>query len=239
MSDATSATASDTLDPFLSPKRGSAEVYMIRHADALPGPDEVIEGGYDVQSLSELGRKQGDALGERLRDAGLTAVYSSPIGRARETAGYVARAAGLEVQIEDDLREVELGHIGPDAQEALTADEITIALRKRLHEIAVIIGTTGRWSAIAGSEPSAALRARVTGVIDRLAARHPGQRIAAVSHGGTINAFFAAILGLELDYFFPAVNTSISVARVKAPRHVVLALNDINHLRERALLEDG
>ncbi|MGH2484732.1 MAG: histidine phosphatase family protein, partial [Ktedonobacterales bacterium] len=67
----------------------------------------------------------------------------------------------------------------------------------------------------------------------------PGQRVAVVSHGGAINAFFAASLGLELDYFFPALNTSISIARVKAPRHVVLALNDINHLRERGLLEDG
>lgn len=239
MSDDSTETASDSLDPFLSPKRGSAEVFLIRHADALPGPDEVIEGGYDVQSLSELGRKQAEALGERLRGAGLAAVYSSPIGRARETAGYVARAAGVEVLIEDDLREVGLGHIGPEAREALTTDEITIALRKRLHEIAVIIGTTGRWSAIAGSEPSAALRARVTGVVDRIATRHPGRRVAAVSHGGAINAFFAAILGLELDYFFPAVNTSISIARVKAPRHVVLALNDINHLRELALLEDG
>ena len=227
------------LDPFLSPKQGSAEILLVRHADALPGPDEVIEGGYDAQPLSELGRRQASALGERLRSSGLAAVYASPIGRARETARFIADAAGLDVAIEDGLREVALGHIGPAAREGLTPDEIAAVLRKRLHEIAAVIVTTGRWSAIPGSEPSDSLRLRVTAAIDRIAARHPGQRVVAVSHGGAINAFFAAILGLGPDYFFPAANTSISIARVKGSRRMILALNNIGHLRERGLLEEG
>lgn len=239
MSDDTRAARNDTPDPFLSPKQGSAEIWLVRHADALPGPDEVIDGGYDVQSLSDLGRRQAAALGERLRGAKLGAVYSSPIGRARETAGYIAQAAGLEVMIEDDLREVGLGHIGPSQEERLTTEQTAEVLRKRLHEIVVVIGTTGRWSSIPGSEPSSALRERLIGVMGRIAERHPGQRVVAVSHGGSINAFFAAILGIELDYFFPAANTSISIARIKGPRHVVLALNDIHHLRESGLIEEG
>ena len=199
----------------------------------------MIDGGYDAQSLSELGRRQAEALGERLRDSGLAAVYASPIGRARETARYVADAAGLDVAVEEDLREVELGHVGPATREGLNPEESAEALRKRLHEIVVVIGTTGRWSAIPGSEPSHLLRERVTGAVDRIAARHEGQRIVAVSHGGAINAYFAAILGIELDYFFPAANTSISIARVKGPRHIVLALNDIGHLLSRGLVENG
>lgn len=232
-------TDSAALDPFLSLKHGGTEILFVRHADALPGPDEVIDGGYDAQSLSELGRRQAAALGNRLRDAGLAAVYASPIGRARETARYVADAAGLDVIIEDDLREVELGHIGPEAREGLTPDEIATVLRKRLHEIATVIVTTGRWSAIAGSEPSSALRLRVSNVIDRIAARRPGQRVVVVSHGGAINAYFAAILGIELDYFFPAANTSISIARVNGQRRIILALNDVGHLREHGLVEAG
>src|SRR5437879_2830024 len=81
-------------DPFLSLKRGATEVYLIRHADALPGADEVVGGGYDEQALSELGRRQGQALGERMREIPLAAVYSSPIGRAVQTARYVAEAQG-------------------------------------------------------------------------------------------------------------------------------------------------
>ena len=68
------------LDPFLSPKQGSAEILLVRHADALPGPDEVIEGGYDAQPLSELERR-----GEDLRRADHQ-VHIGP-GRCRNAPG--------------------------------------------------------------------------------------------------------------------------------------------------------
>lgn len=223
-------------DPFLSLKSGATEIYLIRHADALPGADEVSEGGYDDQALSDLGRRQAAALGERLRQIELAAVYSSPIGRARETAAYVAQAQGLETRIEPDLREIALGHVGPDLGASLPADELAEALKARLREIALVAIRTGRWESIPGSEPSADLRRRVVAALDRIVAAHAGRRVAAVSHGGAINAYFAALLGIERDYFFPAANTSISVARVKGERRMVFSLNDIAHLMRGGLL---
>lgn len=224
-------------DPFLSLRNGSTEIYLIRHADALPDADEVIDGSYDVQSLSELGRRQAHALAERLKDANLAAIYASPIGRARETAAAVAEAAGLELRIEPELREIALGTIGPDAASGATPDEIARMLRQRLREIAVIALNGGNWDAIPGSEPTAELRKRITSAVNGLAARHPGERIAAVSHGGAINAYFAALLGIERDYFFPAANTSISVVRIQGKRRLLLALNDVAHLRESDLFK--
>jgi probable phosphoglycerate mutase len=217
-------------DPFLSLKSGSTEIYLIRHADALPGAEEVTQGSYDDQALSEVGRRQAQALGERMTQIPLAAVYSSPIGRARQTAGYVAAAHGLEVQVEPDLREVALGPIGLLQGDAPTADEIAAELKARLREIAVVAVTTGSWSSIPGSEPSAELRARLVAAIDRLAAAHPGQRVAAVSHAGAINACLAAVLGIERDYFFPTANTSISILRVNADRRMLFSLNDVGHL---------
>lgn len=223
-------------DPFLSLKSGATEIYLIRHADALPGADEVSEGGYDDQALSELGRRQALAVGERLRQIRLAAVYCSPIGRAFETAGYVAQAQGLEAVIDVGLREIALGHIGPDQGAALSAEEQAEVLKQRLRDIALIAVRTGRWDAIPGSEPSHELRRRMVVAVDRIAAAHPGQRVAAVSHGGAINAYFAALLGIDRDYFFPAANTSISVVRVKGERRMVFSLNDVAHLLEQGLL---
>ena len=177
-----------------------------------------------------MGRRQAQALGERMKQIPLAAVYSSPIGRARQTAGYVADAQGLEVRIEPDLREVALGPIGLAQGTTPTADEIAAALKARLREIAIVAVTTGSWSSIPGSEPSAELRARLVAAIDRIAAAHPGQRIAAVSHAGAINAYLASILGIERDYFFPTANTSISILRINGPRRMLFSLNDIGHL---------
>lgn len=216
-------------DPFLSRKNGATEVLLIRHGDALPGAEEVVAGGYDAQALSDQGRRQAAALAEAWHGIPIAAVYSSPIGRARETAQPLARDRSLDVVIEPDLREIELGPIGVDA-DMKSPEEISAALRTRLRDIAVVALSTGTWDSIPGTEPSAHLRARVRVAVGQIAARHPGERVAVVSHGGAINAYLASVLGIERDYFFPAANTSVSVVRVNGERALLFGLNDVRHL---------
>jgi len=222
-------------DAMLSPKRGGTELYFVRHADALPEADEVVLGHYDDQSLSEVGRRQARALATYMRETPLAALYSAPLGRARQTARPLAEALGLEIRVEPGLREVELGPLHPAPTASATPAEFAEALRARLREVAAIAVGTGSWRGIPGAEPSAQLRARVAAAVARIAADHPGQRVAIFSHAGTINVYFATILGLERDYFFPAANTSISIARVHGERSLVMALNDIAHLRAAGL----
>ncbi|HEX8998151.1 MAG TPA: histidine phosphatase family protein [Ktedonobacterales bacterium] len=225
-------------DTFLSLKLGGTEIYFVRHGDALPGQDEVVLGDYDAQALSDLGRRQAQALASRMTHYKPTAIYSSPTGRAMQTARATADALGLTISVDDGLREVELGSIGDD----ITTDdpaEVSKLLRARLREIADVAVTSGRWSKIPGSEASADLRARVVAAVERIHRRHPGERVAVFSHGGAINAYFADLLGLERDYFFPAANTSVSVARVHGPRRLLMALNDISHLREAGIFEES
>lgn len=223
--------------PFPSRKHGAAELYLIRHGDALPDGDEIVPGGtYDDQPLSLLGRQQAEALSARFAGFPFDAIYSSPYRRARETAAPLAQRQGLEVLIEPEIREIRLGQVGNGLPKGVSPDEYATALRARLDEIVRRVAATGYWSSIAGSEPSAEFRARVAAAIDGLAARHAGQRVALFSHGGVINAYLAITLGLERDFFFPAVNTSISVVRVKGDRRVLLGLNDICHLRDVGLI---
>jgi broad specificity phosphatase PhoE len=222
-------------DPFLSPKLGATELYLIRHADALPGAAEVRPGNYDAQDLSELGRKQARALAARLRDTNFDAIYSSPLGRTRQTAAPLAAALGLDVHPEPDLREIELGMLGPSLPEGASPEEMAAHLRDRLRAIVLHATTNGDWSTVPGSEDRHAFRRRVAAAHDRLAAQHPGGRIACFGHGGSINVYVAEILGLERDYIVPVANTAISVVRVKGARRVLLSLNDVCHLREAGL----
>lgn len=230
------ATVTSTDDPFLSLKRGATEIYLIRHGDALPAAEDVREGGYDEQALSDLGRRQAAALAEYLRMVPLAAVYSSPISRAWQTAAPLAKVQGMTVALEDGLREVSLGPVTADLLMPGSSEERAAMLKERLREIVRVAAHTGKWESIPGSEPSDALRNRITRTVDTLAERHAGERIAVVSHAGAINAYVASVLGIEADYFFPAANTSISVVRVRAPRHVLFALNDVAHLRMHDLL---
>lgn len=225
-------------DPFLGLKYGGTEIFLVRHGDALPGHEEVTLGDYDAQALSDLGRRQAQALTPRMVAFAPTAIYSSPIGRAAQTAQPTADALGLTIAFDDDLREVELGSVGGElpSQDPAAVSEY---LRQQLRAIAVVAVGGGNWSAIPGSETGAHLRARVVAAVDRIHQRHPGERVAIFSHGGVINAYFADLLHLDRDYFFPAANTSVSVARVLGERRLLMGLNDISHLRDAGLLDES
>lgn len=224
-------------DPFLSRRSGGTEVFLIRHGDALPGAEELEPSGiYDERPLSTVGKAQAQALGQHLRPLSFAAIYSSPLRRAQETAALVAELQQIPVQLVPELREIQLGGMRPTLPAGATAEQVAAHLRDRLAEIVRTVATSGYWSSIPGSEPDDAFRARVTNAIDSLARRHPGERIAVISHGGVINAYVAATIGLDRNFFFPAANTAVSLVRVRDSARVLLALNDVCHLREAGLL---
>jgi phosphohistidine phosphatase SixA len=72
-------------------------VFLVRHAEAVPGePDE-------LRRLTTAGRDAARALGERLAAEHPTAVVSSPLLRARETADLIAHACKLDATTDDNL----------------------------------------------------------------------------------------------------------------------------------------
>ena len=72
-------------------------VFLVRHAEAAQGePDE-------LRSLTAAGRDAARALGERLAPEHPTAVVSSPLLRARETAALIARACKLDATFDENL----------------------------------------------------------------------------------------------------------------------------------------
>ncbi len=219
-------------DPFLFQRNNAAELFLIRHADAIPEEDEIIPSGiYDDLSLSRTGRKQAQALTERLSDLSFDAIYSSPLRRCLETAAPLAKRLEMAPIIVEGLKEIKLGNIHPLPDDHQDLAALTKALQERQLDIVRIAGETGHWDSIPDSEQSVAFRHRVVETLDEIASKHIGQRILAFAHGGVINAYIAEVLGLKKDFFFPAANTSISIVRAtSAKQRVLYVLNDIGHM---------
>lgn len=220
-------------DPFLLRRENVAELFIVRHGDAIPGPDEIIPSGiYDDLPLSRVGREQAQALAERLSETHFAAIYSSPLRRCLETAAPLAERSGMTPIIVPDLKEIRIGEIRPLPGDGKDLAALTKALQERQVDIVRIAGAKGNWDAIENSEPSKAFRQRVVNALDELARRHIGGRIIAFAHGGVVNAYVAEVLGLEKDFFFPAANTSITVVRVAGKRRVLFVLNDLAHVKK-------
>ena len=218
-------------DPFLLKHDSAAELFIVRHADAIPTADEIIPSGiYDDLPLSSTGRKQARALAERLGGMSFNAIYSSPLKRCLETAAPLAERLRLEPVIVPKLAEIRLGEVVSLPQDGDDLEVLTKALQARQLEIVRIAGTTGNWDTIPGSEPSKEFRKRVVTALDEIANRHIGERVLVFAHGGVVNAYAAEVLGLEREFFYPAANTAISVVRVAGSQRVLFTLNDLAHL---------
>ena len=218
-------------DPFLLRRENVAELFIVRHADAIPDEDEIIPSGiYDDLPLSRVGRQQACALAKRLGDLSFNAIYSSPLRRCLETAAPVAERFGITPTIVPDLKEIRLGHVNQLPQDVNDLAALTRALQERQTEIVRLAGSAGNWDAVKDSEPSKQFRQRVVKALDEMAHHHIGERVLVFAHGGVVNSYIAEVLGLERDFFYPAGNTSITIVRVAASHRVLFVLNDIAHL---------
>ena len=209
---------------YLHDPDGSCELLLIRNgrsADVVPGSPEAADPGLHAE-----GERQVAALSARLSSKRIDAVYASHLARAMRTAEALARPRTLEVNVDADLREVELGDWsnGEFRRRAALADPEWVAWSQ-----------TGRWAGIPGGETDERLRRRVVAVVDALAERHVGGTIAVVAHGGAINAYIAEIFGAHRTIVATIENTSITVVRVSQYGHILVTVNDCHHLYDPVL----
>ena len=203
----------------------ACELLLIRHgrsADVVPGTPEAAD-----PPLHHLGVEQAAKLARRLALLTLHGVHSSHLARAVQTATPLAAARDLAVEVHPDLEEIRLGDWsnGEFRRRAAVADPEWIAW-----------SLTGRWDAIPGCEGDDALRTRFAAVVDSLAVRHRGERIAVVAHGGAINAYVSHLLGVHRSLWMTVENTSITLVRLHDERGAtVVSVNDCHHLYDPVL----
>ncbi|MDP8942782.1 MAG: histidine phosphatase family protein [Actinomycetota bacterium] len=83
-------------------------VYLVRHGETELSTGGAYSGRQELP-LTDDGREQARAVGERLRGAGIDVVYSSPLSRASDTARAIAEVTGAPLEIDDRLTEVDYG----------------------------------------------------------------------------------------------------------------------------------
>ncbi len=210
---------------------GATDLLLVRHGaseayvDGTPFP---LVDGHGDPPLSAEGMAQAEQVCARLAGAGVDAIYATSLRRTVQTAAPLAGRLGLDVQVEADLREVHLGEWEGGIFRKNVADGHPVSLRMFEEE---------RWDVIPGAESSAALAARVSAAIGRLAAAHPGQRVAAFTHGGVIGQALAYASGSRPFSFLGAENTSISRLVIVGGRWIVRGFNDTAHLDGAAGLD--
>lgn len=213
---------------FLLAQRDASELSLVRHgqqerpASAVFTPAEWVD-----PPLSELGRRQAQAVGRAFAADPVHAVVCSHLSRAHETARVIAAHHDLEPLVLPDLREVETYRDLEDGArpEGALSEAYWRGVQARFP-------TERRWDLVPFGESSAELRHRVVSTLEGLLALHPAAQLVVVCHGGVINAYLAHLLGIAEDMFFLPAHASITRVRRLEQRRAVHSLNDRDHLVE-------
>ncbi len=151
--------------------------WYLRHGETDWNRQGLSQGSNDIP-LNELGLAQAKEAAVRLRNRGITSIVSSPLSRARVTAEIVAKALGLEVTLEPDLREVSWGvHEGKPLAEWFS-------------------GWIAGHTTPEGAESFLELRSRAVAGLNRAVGQPPA--VLVVAHGGVFRAI-RSVMKLEIS----------------------------------------
>ncbi len=203
-----------------------ATIYLIRHAETTWNAERRVQGKLDAP-LSERGARQVGALVDVLRPVRFAELYASPLPRAMLTARPVAEAQGLTVNAVDDLREIDQGEWeGRFIGDIEKTDGATLRAWSQTPDVV----------RMPGGETLAEVQARAMSALTRLAARHPGDTIAVVAHGGVNKTLLLAVLGAPLASYWRIRqhNACFNILEFDGDTARVITLNETSHLGEDA-----
>ena len=214
----------------------ATHITAVRHGETDWNAQSRLQGHLDID-LNERGRWQAQRAGLALADSGITTIYCSDLRRAHDTALAISRAiaqhsgiAATDLRLEPGLRERSFGSF-----QGLTYDEVGAlhpedALRWKQRD--------PHWAPPGGESP-AALHQRIATTLHAIAAQHPGEHIALVSHGGVLDMLYRLATGQALNAArtWELGNCAINRLLYTPQALTLVGWADTQHLDEAALDE--
>lgn len=199
------------------------EIYLIRHAQAEGNLFHMMQGHWDG-NVTALGMAQIAALAERFREVKIDALYASDLLRTRLTASAILRYHDLPLQTDVRLREINVGpweavffgnaiHDDPARMRSFLMDPEHFYLE--------------------GAETYHDVAGRAMAAVNEIAAAHPGECVAVVSHGVTLRCLLSRLTGASLNDLetLPLFeNTGVAHLFYDGERTELDYLNNTDHL---------
>lgn len=205
-------------------KTPMTQILLVRHAVNDFVKTGRLAGWTPEVHLNDDGIAQAVALGERLRETRIHAIYSSPLERTIETAEAIAaHHPALEIRHEPGIGEVRYGDWQGQSIAAL-----------RMRKMWQVVQETPSRAVFPNGEAMREVQARAVSTIERLVIAHPRETIVIVSHADIIKMVVAHYMGAHLDMFqrFDISPASISIISLGFNRPFVVTVNDTAHIQQ-------
>ena len=193
-------------------------VIFLRHGQAKNNLERILTGRTPNIPLTEKGIEQAEKTAKFLEQMNITAIYSSPIERAKHTAEIVARHNSLDVTIDDRLIELDMGKFTGVPYDDIFTSHGNVFMKFYNGELEI---------AHNGVETFAEVKKRILSIVDHVVEKHPDQNVVLVTHMDPIKAMLSTVVDLTPTNLFELIiaNASLNIFREYNRKFAISGIN--------------
>lgn len=193
-------------------------IIFLRHGQAKNNIERILTGRTPGVPLTEEGINQAEKAAKFLEHMNISAIYSSPIERARHTAEIVGKHNSLDVIIDDRLIELDMGKFTGVPYDEIFNSHGNVFMKFYNGELEI---------AHNGVETFSEVKKRVLGIVDHVIENHPDENVVLVTHMDPIKAMLSTVVDLTPTNLFELIiaNASLNIFREYKRKFSISGLN--------------
>jgi len=196
-------------------------IIFLRHGQAENNTKKILAGRSPGVNLTEIGIKQAEQAGKMLESLNISAIYSSPIDRALQTAEIVSKYCDLEPIIDNRLIELDMGKFTNMPYEEIFAKHGNVFLK--FYEGSEEVSENG-------VETFANVQKRIFDMVNFVINKHKNENIVLVTHMDPIKAMIGKVLSLKSEILFELIvaNASLNIFKNTDQKFYLTAINSMS-----------
>ncbi|HSD05416.1 MAG TPA: histidine phosphatase family protein [Nitrosopumilaceae archaeon] len=196
-------------------------IIFLRHAQAKNNVERILAGRTKGFPLTDLGLQQANNAASFLGALKISAIYSSPIERALNTAQIVSDKLNLNLKVDDRLTEIEMGNFSGMAYEDMFTKHGNVFLK--FYQDNPVIAQNG-------VETFSSVKKRVLDMVNYCSKQHKNQNVLLVTHMDPIKAMLSTILQLKPESLYELIiqNASLNIIKKEQNTFSFVAINSMN-----------
>jgi len=161
------------------------QIIFLRHAQAKNNTERILAGRTEGVPLTDTGIKQAEQTAQLLKHMNISAIYSSPIERAKHTAEIAGKHNSLDITIDDRLNELDMGKFTGMPYDEIFTSHGNVFMKFYNSELEI---------AHNGVETFPDVKKRILGIVDHVIEKHPDENVLLVTHMDPIKAMLSTIV---------------------------------------------
>jgi len=193
-------------------------IIFLRHGQAENNTKKILAGRSPGVDLTQVGIQQAEQSGKMLESLNISAIYSSPIDRALQTAEIVGKHCDLEIMNDDRLIELDMGKFTKMPYDQIFEKHGNVFLK--FYEGSNEVSENG-------VETFANVQKRVFDMVDFVVNKHKNQNVVLVTHMDPIKAMIGKTLSLKPEILFELIiaNASLNIFKNHDQKFYLTAIN--------------